>query len=182
MAILKHRYAALLMMLSLRKHLLFMLIVLGSISTIAAVAPVNGQTRKNNAPSIPTVRFCELTSHPKKYINKLVRTEANYIVWWESSYLYGDGCIDDDHKIHNGLDCRVDDEDCHERFSVEWKKLEPFMDLSPDGMTSRVKAVFIGRLVGPGGYGHLDGFKYEFRIQRVEKVTAIPRRVSWKKL
>lgn len=78
MAILKHRYAALLMMLSLRKHLIVRLILLGSFSMIAAVASVNGQTRKNNAPSIPTVRFCVLTSHPKKYVNKLVRTEAKH--------------------------------------------------------------------------------------------------------
>lgn len=44
MAILKHRYTALLMMLSLRKHLLLLLILLGSFSMIAALAPVNGQT------------------------------------------------------------------------------------------------------------------------------------------
>jgi hypothetical protein len=145
---------------------------------------VQGQTRGNNSSPIPTVAFCELTSHPEKYTEKLIRTEANYIVWWESSYLYGDRCIDADHKVHNNWDCTEDDTACQKRFSAQWKKLEPYVRSKRSRIqtTSRVKAVLIGRLVGPGAYGHLSGFEYEFRISRVEKATSIPRRVSWKGL
>ena len=132
--------------------------------------------------SIPTVAFCELTSHPEKYLNKLVRTEASYIVWWESWYLYGDQCIDDDHKISSSSHCAGDDKECQSKFELEWKKLEPFMRSQKSSDAMRVKAVFTGRLEGPGRYGHLDGFKYEFRIVSVGKVKAIPDRVSWKGL
>ena len=147
-----------------------------------AFACVDGQTRKGSSP-IPTVPFCELTSHPERYTNKLVRTEANNIVWPESSYLYGDRCIDAEHRIHDNWDCAGDDTACQERFFVELGKLARYARSKPSPITTvRVKAVFIGRLVGPGAYGHLDSFRYEFRITRVERVNAIPRRVSWKGL
>ena len=142
----------------------------------------NSQQGKQNAPKIPTVGYCELASHPEKYIGKLVRTEASYIVWWESSYLYSRSCLDSDHKIHNSMDCDAEDQECRERFFSEWKKLDPYMRSQPDSDVQRVKAVFIGRLVGPNGYGHLNGFRYEFRIKAVERASAIPKKVSWKGL
>jgi len=131
----------------------FLLITVIVVLTIAA----HGQNR--TASSIHTVAFCELTSHPEKYVNKLIRTEANYIVWWESSYLYGDRCIDDDHKISNSSDCADDNQECQNKIGMEWKKLEPFMRTRKGSDTQRVKAVFTGRLAGPGRYGHLDGFQ-----------------------
>ena len=145
---------------------------------------VHAQQKSKHSSSIPKVGFCELTSHPERYANKVIRTEANYIVWWEGSYLYSDRCKDDDHKIHNNWDCSDNDQECQQRFSVEWQKLDPHMrsKRSDVNETSRVKAVFVGRLVGPGAYGHLDGFRYEFRITSVEKVSAIPHHVSWKDL
>src|SRR4030095_10683584 len=150
---------------------------------VAMTSGTLGQNRVTSA-SIPMVKFCELTSNPEKYVDKLIRTEANYIVWWESSYLYGDQCIDDDHKIHNNWDCNGNDKECQSKFQIEWQKLEPFMRSKKSSIqeTSRVKAVFVGQLVGPGRYGHLDGFRYEFRIMRVERITAIPDSVSWKGL
>jgi hypothetical protein len=153
-------------------------------TTLGLVTSVPAQKQEKIPSSIPTVGFCELTTHPEKYVDKLVRTEANYIVWWESSYLYGDNCIDDGHKVHNGWDCSADDTDCQKRFSIQWKKLEPYMRSKQSRIqsTSRVKAVFIGRLVGPGSCGHLDGFRYEFRITKVERAIAIPRGVSWEGL
>ena len=85
-----------------------------------------GQNRDTST-SIPLVRFCELTSNPERYVGKVIRTEANYIVWWESSYLYGDRCIDSDHKIHNNWDCADNDKECQSKFQMEWQKLKPFM-------------------------------------------------------
>ena len=138
----------------------------------------------DNSSSIPMVRFCELTSNPERYVGKVIRTEANYIVWWESSYLYGDRCIDNEHKIHNNWDCADNDKECQSKFQVEWRKLEPFMRSKESSIqeTSRVKAVFVGRLVGPGRFGPVEGFRYEFRILRIGKITAIPDSVSWKGL
>ncbi len=142
------------------------------------------QTKKQKESEIPTVSFCELMTNPEKYTDKVIRTEASYIVWWESSYLYSDACIDAEHKAHNESDCDENDKKCLKDFSAEWKKLEPYIRSKKndnDGV-SRVKAIFVGRLVGPDTYGHLGSFKYEFRIQKVGKVTAIPKSATWKGL
>lgn len=139
------------------------------------------QAKNQEQSEIPTVSFCELTNNPEKYADKIIRTEESYIVWWESSYLYSETCIDNKQKIHNVTDCEATDEKCLKDFSAEWKKLEPYMrsKKSKYQTTFRVKAVFVGRFVGPGTYGHLGSFEYEFRVQKVEKVTAIPKSVSW---
>jgi hypothetical protein len=151
---------------------------------ILVSSPVYSQSKNQKRVNIPTVSFCELTSHPEKYIGKLVRTTASYIAWWESSYLYNESCIDAEHKIHHAPDCPDNDERCLHQFSLEWKKLEPYTRSKQTEIqtTYRVKGVFIGRLVGPGAYGHLDGFRYEFRIRFVERAMSIPKSVSWKGL
>jgi len=161
------------------KRLSFALAVIFTVNAFAFA-----QSKRKGSSRIPTVGFCDLTSHPEKYLDKLVRTEASYIVWWESSYLYSDACKDAAHKIHNAADCSPDDRRCERRFSLEWKKLEPHMRSKQSDIqtTERVKAVFIGRLVGPGEYGHLSSFAYEFRIAAVESAQPIPKGVSWKGL
>jgi hypothetical protein len=147
-----------------------------------AFACVDGQTRKRSL-RIPTVPFCELASHPERYINKLVRTKANNIVWRESSYLYADRCLDAEHRVHDNWDCADDDYACQRRFFAQLGKLARHARSKPSSIpTVRVKAVFLGRLVGPGSYGHPESFRYEFRITRVERVADISRRVSWKGL
>ena len=132
---------------------------------------------------IPTVSFCKLAETPEIYVNKLVRIEANYIVWWESSYLYGDSCSNDEHKIHNAIDCASEDEKCTKTFAKEWDKLTPYMRDSGRRYKTltayRVKAVFTGRLIGPGGFGHLNSFRYALRIRSVDKASSIPKNAPW---
>jgi hypothetical protein len=138
---------------------------------VAAAAP----NKPKPSSRIPTVKFCELTTRPEKYLNKLVRTEASFVVWWESSYLYSDSCKGKDHELSNAPDCSDTDKKCLNRFSLEWKKLDRHIRSQKNG-ASRVKAVFVGRLVGPGEFGHLGSFKYEFRIRSVERVSPTRKR------
>jgi hypothetical protein len=156
-----------------------------------------GQAQKprsapDSAVEVPTVDFCELTKRPKRYVNKVVRVRANYIGWWESSYLYSDSCNQAKYKIHNALDCPGDgvcldctpgDNTCKELYEEVWGALAPHMRGSGKRYETfaahRVSAVFIGHLIGPGGYGHLNGFRYEFRIKSVEQPTAIPDSAPW---
>jgi len=164
------------------------------LSLLLSGAALGSQHKSSSSSSnrVTTVEFCDLTEHPERYVNKLVRVKANYIVWWESSYLYSDSCQKGEHSIHNALDCPGGGSctDCN-RLPLECEKigkqiskaLEPYMRDSGDRyhtMTAyRVSAIYIGRLVGPGKYGHLDSFRYEFRIRRVEKAMAIPDNVPW---
>src|SRR5260370_230985 len=157
----------------------------------------NGQTQKGQnlrkaTEEIQTVEFCDLVRHPKPYANRVVRVQLNYIGWWESSYLYSDSCNDEKHKIHNALDCPGDgqcldcqrgDNTCKEMYEKIWGALGPSMRSSGDRYkfvtAYRVSAVVIGHLIGPGRYGHLGGFRYEFRIKEVEKASSIADNMPW---
>lgn len=165
---------------------------LALLANVLACGLAYGQAKKSAggpkaAGKIPAVDFCELARHPKRYVNKVVRVRANYVGWWESSYLYGDSCDNDRHKIHNALDCPGDgvcldctpgDNRCEELYEKVWGALAPYVRPSGEqdraSGAQRVSAEFIGRLVGPGRYGHLNGFRYEFRIRGVERPRALP--------
>ena len=163
-------------------------------SLVAATILTFAQSKKpqvvpsSGTEDLSTVDFCELAKHPKGYVNKVVRSEMNYIGWWESSYLYGEACNEDKYKIHNALDCPGDgmcldctpgDDTCKKRYEEVWTALAPYLRSDKEGFASRVRAVVVGRLIGPGHYGHLGGFRYEFRIRKVEKGRAIPDSVPW---
>lgn len=173
----------------MRSHFVAMALVIFAVAIIASP-----QSQKPTPKSTPTsddpltTDFCELAKHPKKYVDKLVRVEVNYIGWWESSYLYGDACNENKYKIHNALDCPGDgmcldctpgDDTCKKKYHEVWGALAPYFRSDKDKFTSRVRAVLIGRLIGPGHFGHLGGFEYEFRIRSVEKGMAIPDSVPW---
>ncbi|HKS26538.1 MAG TPA: hypothetical protein VJS44_01900 [Pyrinomonadaceae bacterium] len=130
---------------------------------------------------IPTVSFCDLTDHPERYLNRVVRVRASYIAWWESSYLYSDSCRDDYHKIHDAPACEnPSDDECRKRADKIWSALSPKMRADKNNFAQRVSAVFVGRLKGPGAFGHLGAFRYEFRIMRVEKAELIPESAPWR--
>ena len=124
--------------------------------------------------SIPTVDFCDLTVHPKLYVGKLVRVKATFIWWWESSYLYDSQCETSQKKIHNGLDCSGGAE-C-ERLGKEvydyFREAEIPHTIGP---AYRSDLTIIGRLVGPKkpGFGHLNSFRFEFRIRKVELASPV---------
>jgi hypothetical protein len=115
------------------------------------------------AEQIPTVNFCELTQHPKDYINKVVRVQANYTGLEDKvlpvgdqprllmSYLYDDSCNDNKHKIHDDLNCQGDS-NCRELRNAFNRALAPYLrpkgDRFGDVIAYRVNAVFIGYLMG----------------------------------
>src|SRR5258705_12955141 len=86
---------------SLRKLLVALLLSV----FLSGSAPGAQKASVSRSKEIATVEFCDLTKHPERYLNKLVRLKANYIVWWESSYLYSDSCRKGEHSIHDALDC-----------------------------------------------------------------------------
>ena len=135
---------------------------------VLAVGATQGQTRshgKRIGVAIPTVNFCDFTVHPKRYAGKLVRVKATLVVWWESSYLYSPDCETDKKKIHNGLDCSRK-RNCERIGGAVNHAIETVgKPAKYDSYTSDL--VLIGRLIGPSriGFGHLNGFKYEFRIR-----------------
>lgn len=104
--------------------LAFILVLLAGARPNTAVANQwrNKQAAKLAA-KIPTVSFCDLTLHPKRYLNRVVRVRASYITWWESSYLYSESCRDDEHKIHDALDCDGEGIACRQMYEKVWGAL-----------------------------------------------------------
>jgi hypothetical protein len=147
------------------------MLALGCISLFAQ-SP-NSKPTSQISDSIPTVDFCDLTVHPKLYVGKLVRVNATFIWWWESSYLYNSRCETDQKKIHDGLDCSRDAE-C-ERLSKEVYDHFKHERENVIGPAYRSDVTIGGRLVGPrkSGFGHLGSFKFEFKIRNVESASPV---------
>ena len=142
-----------------------LLIPLAALTTEAQTQP-RAKARVNRTPR--TVNFCDFTVHPKLYAGKLVRVKATLVGWWESSYLYSPDCETDAKKIHNGLDCSGK-RDCERVGDAVHDAIER-VGKPAEYDSYKADLVIIGRLVGPSriGFGHLNGFKYEFRIRRIE--------------
>ena len=114
------------------------------------------------------VNFCDFTIHPKRYAGKLVRVKATLVGWWESSYLYSPACETDAKKIHNGLDCSGQ-RDCEGLGESVRREIER-VGKAAEYDSYKASLILVGRLVGPSrlGFGHLNGFKFEFRIRSAE--------------
>lgn len=137
------------------------------ILALVMTLPAHGQNSQRNKQgvAVPTVNFCDFTIHPKRYAGKRVRVKATLVAWWESSYLYSPTCETDAKKIHNALDCSGQ-RDCKRVGDAARREIER---VGKPGEYDSYKAtlILVGRLVGPSriGFGHLNGFKFEFRIR-----------------
>jgi hypothetical protein len=164
-----------------RKTLLLLLI------SLVWCASFFGQTRKRanarrTVDPVPTVDFCDLTVHPERYSDKLVRVKASFVSWWESSYLYNVRCETAEKKIHDALDCSGD-EDCEHLGKEVYGYINPRERADSHNYARRAYVIIIGRLIGPceTGFGHLNGFKFEFRIRKVEAASPMPRNIPYAK-
>lgn len=139
----------------------------------APVAQPRTQSKSGGTNSVPTVNFCDLTVHPERYAGKLVRVKATIISWWESSYLYNVKCETTEKKIHDGVDCS-NDADCERIGREAYDIINRAQQTDSDGYVYRANLTIVGRLVGPSttGFGHLNGFKFEFRIRTVESAES----------
>lgn len=135
---------------------------------------------QSNTAKPEKVNFCDLMKAPERYVDQLVQTEASYISWWESEYLYSERCVKDDLKIWPTSDCDESDEKCLQASSSEWKKLNGFMSKAdgPAG-ASRVRGVFVGRIQGPDSFGHLGWSKWAFRVRTISNPSRIDKKVPW---
>ena len=157
------------------------LLIAGTFFSGFALAQTNRKTKK--APgkvtvktnSIPTVDFCDLTIHPKLYAGKLVRVKASIVSWWESSYLYNADCETSKQKIHNSLDCS-NEKECENTGKEVYDIIEKNQRADKNNYAFRAYITIIGRLAGPSnvGFGHLNSFKFEFRIKKVEFASPMP--------
>jgi hypothetical protein len=151
-----------------------------------------GQEKKT-LEDTPNVAYCDLIREPTAYDQKIVRVKVTYIVGFEASIMYDLTC--------GGKNTWVRFEPVSETAtnrSVQ-KKFQRLTDATPERTSDgginfpyrRVEVVWLGRFEGvkPAqkigeqtfslGFGHLNGFDYQFNVQRIEEVKAIPRNTPW---
>ena len=158
------------------------LVIISIFFSYSALAKTIGRNEKISAKSvavqtdsIPTVDFCDLTIHPKLYVGKLIRVKGSTVSWWESSYLYNVKCETKDQKIHDSLDCSGK-KVCVILSRKVYGVINKNQLADKNEYAFRVYVTLIGRLSEPNeiGFGHLDSFKFEFRIKEVEATSPMP--------
>ena len=109
------------------------------------------------------LKFCDLLKNPEKYNGRKVTIRATYQYGYEWSYLY---CLDcRDQKVW--LDIPVDLDDASQKALKHLPK-----------EAGIVNATLYGVFIGPGSYGHLNGFRYRFTAEKVENVAVVYRRMG----
>jgi hypothetical protein len=104
----------------------------------------------------PKMDFCELMRHPEEYNGKLVKIRATWIYGFEWSYLH---CLG-----------------CEGRVWLETAELdetsEKALKRTPKGaaiLNVDVEGVF----QSGGGFGHMNGYKYQLRAQTMANPAVI---------
>ena len=156
-------------------------------SCFAAAQTARNRKKKNSSvksaatqtAAIEDVDFCDLTINPKLHAGKLVRVKGSIFSWWESSYLYNVKCETKDQKIHDGLDCSGKKE-CASLGKKVYGVINKNQLADKNEYAFRAYVTLIGRLSEPNeiGFGHLNSFKFEFRIKKVESSIANASRYS----
>ncbi len=161
-------------------------ILLGVVFLALSCLSVAGQEQKPPQ-EIPTVAYCDLVREPALYDNKVVRVTANYFVAFEGSIMRDFAC--------DGKDTWVEFDAAIEKSTPRkiWKKFDRWTDASPvrnktggiDHPSRQVNVTWVGLFQGvkrtqlfgkrtvPLGFGHMNGFSFQFIAQKVESVSKV---------
>jgi hypothetical protein len=128
------------------------------------VPHVSGQGKP--VQSTPAVGFCDVASHPENFMNKRVRVRAVYRVGFEWQEIYSLRCVDAPSTWVEFSDT----------FEVSSRKAMKQMETGKHFSIS-VGVVLEGRLTGyGGGYGHMNGYRPAFIIDRIESAKRLDNR------
>ena len=109
---------------------------------------------------LPVIPYCDVVREASTYNNHLVCVRGIYSFNMENSAL--------------------DDPACRNEDSWTWVESEPssnFMGSSPELQRNQpAEVVFLGRFSGPSneGYGHLNGYRYNLLVWRVDEMKPLP--------
>jgi hypothetical protein len=114
-------------------------------------------------PEQPTVLFCDLTHNPRQYNNQVIRTTATAITdHFENAYLFSSDCNKKESYAH----FRVATDEVREAIDTA---LGPYRK----GLVTMANVTIVGRFSSGKRYGHLDAYRHEFMIQRVESSSVV---------
>lgn len=123
----------------------------------------------------PTVAFCELIKHPELYDNRIVRTQAISAIGFESQVIYDPQCSTKETRVWAGSaesSVKSNEEAPKIYFALLYEK-NP--QRYPLGRSGRARATLVGRFEASkaDGYGHLNQYRFQFGIMRIEKAEKV---------
>jgi hypothetical protein len=118
--------------------------------------------------SAPTVSFCELVKHPELYQQKVIRIQAILHGDRENQMLYDSDCPDEDSFSWVVFDPAYANTDESIKIGLA-EALRP----KPPNMEGKARVTAVGRFEGPNsnGFGHLNGYRFQFSIMRIEQAN-----------
>lgn len=127
---------------------------------------VSGTAKRVNRPlynstearAIPALGYCVLLKQPKRFVGKLVRLNASWQFGFETTFLHDRSC-----PQHPGAWLEFADE---KELCPETKKNRSV----PTQSDNEAAVTVIGRLYGPGRYGHLGDYQFKFVVTCIEKI------------
>lgn len=125
------------------------------------------QNVTKNHEQVLDVSYCDLVKEPSKYHGKLIRTNAIFWAFMDSSTLYDLECNEKGYRVNPRLDC--DTEDACTNLQDKLSLVSP-----GDIIKSCLNVVVIGVFYGPGDsdkrYGREMAFRFELAIRQIEQV------------
>jgi hypothetical protein len=126
-----------------------------SYSPVLATGAGNDSTISEEPPSI---KYCALLGGADRYVGKEVRLSASWKFGFETSYLFDRKCSG---RPPAWLEFAEDGQSCPE--SRVNRKI-------PGPHDNEADVTAVGKLYGPGRYGHLGAYEYKFVVTCLEKI------------
>jgi hypothetical protein len=108
--------------------------------------------------ALPSPSYCVLLESPKRYAGKLVRLRASWRFGFETSLLYDKGCSQQSHTWLEFADEKA--------LCPQTKEKQSLLSRSD----KEAEITVVGRLYGPGRYGHLGDYQFKFVVVCLEKI------------
>lgn len=145
----------------LKKLPALILLFMSLVAPIRLSPSVGAQSNFSPAEEIPTIDFCEIIKHPRRYFDQIVRIEAQWQSGHEFAYLTSDRCAP---KFRHEIAVKF-----AQPLSEQIRKSVRQIQSHEYGGRATIRAV--GTLRNPGKY--YGYFRYRFEIVRIEEVAHI---------
>jgi hypothetical protein len=114
--------------------------------------------KSSGARAIPSLSYCALVKAPSLYADKLVRINASWQFGFETTSLYDRDCPD---QPKTWLEFADENKLCPETQKNR---------TAPGKSDKEADVTLVGRLYGPGKYGHLGDYQFKFVVVCMEKI------------
>lgn len=137
-----------------------------SMASIGLLLFLTTSTFSQQTSDLPTIKYMELINNESDYAGKRVRVSGYRRIFPETDVLYDPSDLNF-RKYGAWLEFEGPSDQCR-----SYKKQEKKIGRNFIG---DVFVVFTGKLQTGGGFGHMNGYKYQFVVDCIEEIAKLPR-------